>query len=124
MKIEIFTPQFTAFFLVLGCETRCEDMDWCVACFQGGFGRFGGAHEDVWWSLGLETCENRDIHTSIHTHRPVLRPVLSCFGAFWSFLRLLAPIKGMRWGVGARGCTQGMSGRVLGAPLSDLLGVN
>ena len=51
-------------------------------------------------------------------------PVLSCFGAFWSFLRLLGPIKGMRWGVGARGCTQGMSGRVLGAPLSDLLGVN
>ena len=51
-------------------------------------------------------------------------PVLSCFGAFWSFLRLLGPIKGMKWGVGARGCTQWMSGRVLGATLSELHGVN
>ena len=50
--------------------------------------------------------------------------VFSCFGAFWSFLRLLGPIEGMRWGVEARGCTQGMSGRVLGATLSELRGVN
>ena len=59
-----------------------------MLCFQGGFGKFGGANEGGRWSQGLKTFKTRDIHTSIHAQTACFELVLASFELFWSFFRL------------------------------------